>query len=76
MALLSSWTVYHRCWRFKPAYAIGAILNGDGGLLMSGSLGAPGTPATETQMINMFTARTVVNPSGDMSYSRAYLDGI
>jgi len=64
---------------FKPTYDIGAMLNGkiaDGlAYYYAGMYGGAGETTTRNTNDNMFVARAVVNPLGDMAYSEADLDG-
>jgi phosphate-selective porin OprO/OprP len=64
---------------FKPTYDIGAMLNGKiaGGLAYyyAGVFGGAGQTNSRSSNDNMFVARAVVNPFGDMAYSEADLDG-
>jgi phosphate-selective porin OprO/OprP len=64
---------------FKPTYDIGAMLNGKiaNGLAYyyAGVFGGAGQTSTRSTNDNMFVARAVVNPLGDMAYSEADLDG-
>lgn len=64
---------------FKHGYDIGAMLNGKiaNGLAYyyTGVFGGAGQTSTRSTNDNMFVARAVVNPLGDMAYSEADLDG-
>jgi phosphate-selective porin OprO and OprP len=64
---------------FKPTYDIGAMLNGkiaDGlAYYYAGVYGGAGQTTTRNTNDNLFVARAVVNPLGDMAYSEADLDG-
>ena len=64
---------------FKPTYDIGAMLNGKiaEGLAYyyAGVYGGAGQTSTRNTNDNLFVARAVVNPLGDMAYSEADLDG-
>ena len=64
---------------FKPTYDIGAMLNGKiaNGLAYyyAGVFGGAGQTSTRSSNDNMFVARAVVNPLGDVAYSEADLDG-
>ena len=64
---------------FKPTYDIGAMLNGKiaGGLAYyyAGVFNGSGQTNLRSSNDNMFVARVVVNPLGDMPYSEADLDG-
>lgn len=64
---------------FKPTYDIGAMLNGKiaNGLAYyyAGIFGGAGQTSTRNTNDNLFVARAVVNPLGDMAYSEADLDG-
>ena len=63
---------------FKPTYDIGAMVNGKiaGGLAYyyAGIFGGAGQTTTRSSNDNLFVARAVVNPLGDLSYSEADLD--
>jgi len=64
---------------FKPTYDIGAMLNGKiaNGLAYyyAGVFGGGGQTSTRNTNDNMFVARAVVNPLGDMTSYEADLDG-
>ena len=64
---------------FKPTYDIGAMLNGKiaNGLAYyyAGVYGGAGQTSTRSSNDNMFVARAVVNPLGDMTNFEADLDG-
>jgi phosphate-selective porin OprO and OprP len=64
---------------FKPTYDIGAMLNGkiaDGlAYYYAGVYGGAGQTTTRSSNDNMFVARAVVNPLGDMTNFEADLDG-
>ncbi len=64
---------------FKPSYDIGAMLHGKiaDGLFYyyAGVFGGAGQTSTRNSNDNLFVARAVVNPLGDMAYSEADLDG-
>ena len=63
---------------FKPTYDIGAMLNGriaDGlAYYYAGVYGGAGQSTTRNTNDNLFVARAVVNPLGDLPYSEADLD--
>ncbi len=63
---------------FKPTYDIGAMLNGkiaDGlAYYYAGVFGGAGQTSTRNTNDNLFVARAVVNPLGDVAYSEADLD--
>jgi phosphate-selective porin OprO and OprP len=64
---------------FKPTYDIGAMLHGKvaNGLAYyyAGVYGGAGQTSTRSTNDNMFVARAVVNPLGDMAYSESDMDG-
>ena len=63
---------------FKPTYDIGAMLNGRvaNGLAYyyAGVYGGAGQTTTRNSNDNLFVARVMVNPLGDLPYSEADLD--
>ncbi len=63
---------------FKPTYDIGAMLNGNiaKGLAYyyAGVYGGAGQSTTRNTNDNLFVARVMVNPLGDLPYSEADLD--